>query len=134
MQWRVRIRGFIETYLEALVLQHALDGGILPRRRELGLEDDAEGAIADNLALGVLHLLGLAGQAVLDLLTDDFCTEGQHRTRHCDGDRRIGSTYLPFSSSKRPTACSGTCRGVCLELGWVTAQDVVTVWGRSDSG
>lgn len=67
---------FIKTYLEALVLQHALDGGVFARRRQLGLEDNTKGAIADNLALGVLHLLGLAGQAVLDLLADDFCIGG----------------------------------------------------------
>jgi len=60
------------SVLEALVLQHALDGGILTRRRQFGLENDTEGAIADDLALGVLHLLGLPSKAVLDLLTDDF--------------------------------------------------------------
>jgi hypothetical protein len=41
------------AYLEPLVLQHALDGGILATGRQLGLEDDAERAIADDLALGV---------------------------------------------------------------------------------
>jgi hypothetical protein len=63
----------IGTYLKALVLQHALDGSILSGGRQFGLEDDAERAVADDLALGVLHLLSLSGQAVLDLLTDDFC-------------------------------------------------------------
>ena len=63
----------IGTYLEALVLEHALDSSIFSGRRQLGLEDDTEGAVANDLALGVLHLLGLSGQAVLDLLTDDFC-------------------------------------------------------------
>ena len=63
----------IGTCLKALVLQHALDGSILSGRRQLGLEDDSERAVADDLALGVLHFLGLSGQAVLDLLTDDFC-------------------------------------------------------------
>ena len=61
------------THLKALVLKHALDGSILSGRRQLGLEDDTERAVADDLALSVLHLLGLSGQAVLDLLTDDFC-------------------------------------------------------------
>ena len=72
MHWAA-FHGSIGTYLEALVLQHALDGGVLSGGRQLGLEDDTERTVADDLALGVLHLLGLSGQAVLDLLTDDFC-------------------------------------------------------------
>ena len=68
----------IGTHLEALVLEHALDGSILSGRRQLGLEDNTETTVADNLALSVLHFLGLSGEAVLDLLADDFCYGGQH--------------------------------------------------------
>jgi hypothetical protein len=60
-------------YLEALVLQDALDGGVLTGGRELGLEDDAKRAVADDFALRILHLFGLSGQAVLHLFADDFC-------------------------------------------------------------
>jgi hypothetical protein len=60
------------AYLEALVLQHALDGRILAAGRQLGLEDDAKGAVADNLALRVGKVLVLASLAVLDLFADDF--------------------------------------------------------------
>lgn len=61
------------AYLESLVLQHALDGRILAGRGQLGLKDDAEGAVSHYLALGVLHLFGLAGQAILHLLADHLC-------------------------------------------------------------
>lgn len=57
-------------YLEPLVLEHSLDGGILTRRRELGLEDDAKRAVAHYLTLGVLHLLRLAGETILHLLAN----------------------------------------------------------------
>jgi hypothetical protein len=54
-------------------LQHPLDGCIFTAWRELGLENDAKGAIANNLALCVRKVLVLAGLAVLDFLADDFC-------------------------------------------------------------
>jgi len=61
------------AYLETLVLEHTLDGSILTRRRQLGLEDHAEGAVSHDLALRVLHLFCFSGKAILDLLTNDFC-------------------------------------------------------------
>jgi hypothetical protein len=64
-----------DAYLESLVLQHPLDGRIFTIGRDLGLKDDAKGAIAYNLALGILHLARLAGDAILDLLADDFCRQ-----------------------------------------------------------
>jgi hypothetical protein len=60
------------THLEALVLEHTLDGGVLPAGRQLCLEDDTEGAIADDFALRVCEVLVVARDAVLDLLADDF--------------------------------------------------------------
>jgi hypothetical protein len=60
------------THLESLVLQDALDGRVLARGRELGLEDDAEGAIAHDLALGILHVPSLSRHAILDLFADDL--------------------------------------------------------------
>ena len=68
----------IGTHLEALVLEHALDGSVLSGRRQLGLEHNTETTVANDLALSVLHFLGLSSEAVLDLLTDDFCYGGQH--------------------------------------------------------
>jgi hypothetical protein len=60
------------AHLEALVLQHALNGRIFAAGRQLGLEDDAKGAVADNLALRVGEVLVFARLAVLDLFADDF--------------------------------------------------------------
>lgn len=67
----------IEVYLEPLILENSLDGGIFTTGSHLGLKDHAEGAIADNLTLGVGDLLGLAGQSILDLLTDDLLRASQ---------------------------------------------------------
>ena len=63
------------AYLEALVLEYALDGSVLARGRQLGLKHDAKGSIAHNLALGILHISSLTGDAILNLLADDFCTK-----------------------------------------------------------
>lgn len=60
------------THLEALVLQHTLDGGIFTTGRQLGLEDYTEGAVADNFALRVCEVFVVARQAVLDLFADYF--------------------------------------------------------------
>jgi hypothetical protein len=60
--------------LEALVLENTLDGGIFAAGRQLGLENDTEGTVADNLALGVLHLFRLSGQTILDLFANYLCT------------------------------------------------------------
>lgn len=74
MSTRRRTEGRGESpYLEPLVLKHSLDGGVFPAGRHLGLKDHTEGAIADNLTLSVGDLLGLAGQSILDFLTDDLC-------------------------------------------------------------
>lgn len=64
--------------LEALVLEHTLDGSIFTTGRELGLEDDTEGTVADNFALGVLHLFCLSSQAILDLFANYLWTRRQH--------------------------------------------------------
>ncbi len=67
---------YLQTaYLESLVLQDPLDGGILTARRELGLEDNTKRAIADNLALSVLDLSSFPSQSILDLFANDFCVE-----------------------------------------------------------
>lgn len=63
-------------YLESLVLEDSLDGRVFPAGRHLGLKDHTEGAIADDLTLGVGDLLGLAGQSILDLLADDLLWRG----------------------------------------------------------
>lgn len=63
--------------LEALVLKNALDGSIFSRRRQFGLEDHSKGTVAYNFALGILHLLGLTCQAILDLLANDLCCAGE---------------------------------------------------------
>lgn len=60
-------------HLEAFVLKNAFDGSIFASGRQLGLEDNAKGAIAHDLALGVLHITSLASNTILDLLTDHLC-------------------------------------------------------------
>jgi hypothetical protein len=62
-----------QTHLEALVLQHPLDGRIFTTRRQLGLEDYTEGSVAHDLALRVCEIFVVAGQAVLDLFANNFC-------------------------------------------------------------
>lgn len=62
----------VGPYLEPLVLEHSLDGSILTTGCELGLEDDTERAIADDLALCILHFLRLPSQSVLDLFAYDL--------------------------------------------------------------
>jgi hypothetical protein len=76
--------------LEALVLQHALDGGVLATRGQLRLEDDSERAVADDFALGVGEVSGLSGDAILDLFPNDLFGSvsgatfgaGRERTAH----------------------------------------------------
>lgn len=60
------------AHLESFVLKDALDGSIFPRRREFRLKNDAKRAIADNLALRVLHIPRLAGDTILDLFANDL--------------------------------------------------------------
>lgn len=67
--------------LEALVLEHTLDGSIFTTGRELGLEDDTKGTVADDFALGVLHLFCLSGQAILDLFANYLCTASARAKR-----------------------------------------------------
>lgn len=62
-----------KAHLEALVLQHPLDGSVLAAGRQLRLEDDAEGAIADDLALRIGKVFVLARLAVLHFLANDLC-------------------------------------------------------------
>ena len=68
-----RITLAARAHLEAFVLKDAFDGSIFAAGRQLGLEDNAKGAIAHDLTLGVLHITSLAGNAILDLLTDHLC-------------------------------------------------------------
>ena len=62
-----------QTFLESLVQQDPLDGGVLTAGRELRLEDNTKGAIANNLALRILDFSGFSSQSILDLLANDFC-------------------------------------------------------------
>ncbi len=75
-------------HLEALVLEHAFNGRVLAIGGELGLEDDTERAVADDLALRVLHLAGLAGEAILDLFANDLFL---HQRRDTGETRRHDS-------------------------------------------
>ena len=79
-------------HLESLVLQDLLDGNILTiirARDELCLEDDAEGAVSDDLAVGVGDVTELAGLSVGGLDLDDLAGV-------VDGcrDRRAGDPRL----------------------------------------
>jgi hypothetical protein len=60
-------------YLEPLILKNTLDGSVLSRWRKLGLENDTEGTISDNFALGILQISGLARHSILNLFTDHLC-------------------------------------------------------------
>lgn len=66
-------RSHSQTDLEALVLEHTLDGGIFSAGGQLGLKNDAKGAVAYDLALRVRQILVVAGHTVLDLFADNFC-------------------------------------------------------------
>lgn len=61
------------AYLETLVLQYPLDGCVLAVWSEFGLEHHPKGSIAHDLALCILHFLGLASQAILYFLAYYFC-------------------------------------------------------------
>lgn len=52
---------FAGIHLKPFVLEHLLDGDELARVAQLGLVDDAEAAIADELHVGIAHLLGPVG-------------------------------------------------------------------------
>lgn len=69
---RVRSKRYRETNLEPLVLQYSLDSSILTTGWHFCLEHNAEGAISNNFALGVLHFFCFASQTILDLFTYDF--------------------------------------------------------------
>lgn len=68
----LRVVDRLKTYLETLVLEHSLDRRVFTAWRQLGVEDDSERPIANNLALRVGKLSGLTSQAILDLLADYF--------------------------------------------------------------
>jgi hypothetical protein len=70
----MRVVDMSRTHLETLVLEHTLDGRIFPAWRQLCMEDNAKGSIADYLALCVGELSRLSSQAILDLFADDFCS------------------------------------------------------------
>jgi hypothetical protein len=83
------MRRYNGTYLEAFILEDTFDGGIFSIWRDLGLEDYTKGTVANDLALGVLHLLCLAGQAILDLFTDDLC-------KHDVSISRLDLSCIPY--------------------------------------
>lgn len=61
-----------KSYLETFVLEDSLDGSIFTGWRKLGLKDNAERAISNNLALSVLQISSLAGDTILNSLADDL--------------------------------------------------------------
>ena len=98
-----------KTCLEALVLENPLDGRIFTRGRELGLEDDAETAIAYYLALGVLHLFRLAREAILHLLADYLCSRGQFNGSAAVRVSRESGRHTTHSETRKcrgPAVCS----------------------------
>jgi hypothetical protein len=102
-----------QTDLEALILQHPFDGGVFSAGGQLGLEDDAEGAVAHNLALCVGQVLVFSGLAVLDLFADDFCGA----VSFCDGhamrcDARL-TAHSEGGEGRWPVLAH--CLGLCNE-------------------
>jgi len=65
------------TYLETLILQNPFDGRIFTAGHHLGLENDTERPISNDLALCVGDLLHFSGQPILDLFADDLCLVGK---------------------------------------------------------
>lgn len=59
------------TNLESLVLQDSLDGSIFAIGSQLCLEHHAEGAVAHDFALRVLHFSGLARNSILYFFPDN---------------------------------------------------------------
>jgi hypothetical protein len=58
--------GEVETDFEALVLEDLLDGNVftVAAIEKLCLEDDTEGSVADDFAVGVGDVFGLSGLSV----------------------------------------------------------------------
>jgi len=71
---RFLMPAFLSSYLEALVLKNALDRCVFSSRRELGLKDDPKRAVANNLALSILHFFRIPSNTILDFLTDHLCS------------------------------------------------------------
>lgn len=65
-------------YLESFVLQDSFNGSIAGQLIIVGkqprLEDDSKGSIADDFALGIFDVLGLASSPILHLLTNHVCS------------------------------------------------------------
>lgn len=78
------------------------------------MEDDTKGTIANDFALGVLHLFRLSGQSILDLFADYLYMIVSAKLRHWrkrngSGMRSRGSfAYHPFVDLKRQVGF-GTC-------------------------
>ena len=93
------------TYLESLVLQHTLDGSVFPARGEFRVEDDTERAISDYFALRVGQIAGLAGEAILDSLADNFCTgtrSAQNRSPKKQARCKVRTTHSEAAERSRP--------------------------------
>lgn len=71
----IRVFDGLRTHLETLVLKHSLDRRVFTAWRQLGVEDDSERPIANDLALCVGKLSGLTSKAILDLFADYFCRD-----------------------------------------------------------
>jgi len=88
-----------QAYLESLVLKNTLNGCIFSGGRELGLEDYPERAITHDLTLGILHLLGFAGKAILHFLTNNLY-ESDQPLLQCIVER--GSCLPPMRKLVKP--------------------------------
>jgi hypothetical protein len=111
------------VYLEALVLEDTLDGGVFSAGRQLCLKDYAKGTIADNLALGVLHLSCLSGEAILHLFSNHLwkkTVSARARGRPCVFVALLKKTYRPCAGQRRlrqaDFATSSKARGVWAPL------------------
>lgn len=95
------------THLEALVLEHPLDGRIFAAGRQFSLEDNTERAVADDFALCVRQVFVLARLTVLHLLADDLCGN----VSVVASAETWRDPYHPFSAMRRPMAGSGSLSG-----------------------
>lgn len=97
-------------YLEALVLQHSLDGRIFAGGGQFGLKDDAKRAVAYYLALRILHLFGVPRQAILHLLANDLCNACQ------PGEIHLSHAKGSLPPMRRPENADGLLEDMCV---WV---------------
>lgn len=117
-------------HLESFVLKNSLDGSIFPAGRQFGLKDDAKGAIANDLALGVLHLPRFPSEAILHLFPYHLCmcmsAHVPNTSQHC-----FSCYYQGSRKTYRPCASQRTLRQACFATLSISREVWEPLWRRS---